>query len=283
MKMKLTSVFVTSVALLLGACNNTPPGPSSQQAAALSTVQAFKAHSEVTPITFVGRVENSSAYIAVVDRAGVVEVYVCDGTPDAVKISEWYEGAFDGATLRAQGRDDSSLKVTGSSNGDMIAGSVHLSDGSVKAFTVVKGEEGGVYTAMQNVGEDATGRTTWIALRDGTLRGSVKTFKPNRSTTPTGPVKPRFELGPIKSVADELRGCPVDRCSAQCELAYDEILKDIQELVTAANSGDDDLISDALGALDVRLDMWNNYPNGVAGWYQPGSCSEQTGVTAPEI
>lgn len=57
------------------------------------------------PDTFVGQVESTETFVAVVRRGSEVRAYICDGTAGKVTVAVWLEGTASGSTLSARSED----------------------------------------------------------------------------------------------------------------------------------------------------------------------------------
>jgi hypothetical protein len=195
-----------AVAFTLNACGNTQP---------VQTEEAFLAEIErenlIPTTSFVGEVSGTSAYIAIVERDGTVEVYVCDGTPTSVSIAQWFRGTLKGSALSAESDDGS--KLTGTRNGSSLTGSVTL-NGVQHTFTTseTNGTEAGLWLALADLLENGEvtresllGSTLngWVVLSDGSQRGAA-VFNKTGDVLITQPVPDFGEpipngVGPINS------------------------------------------------------------------------------------
>jgi hypothetical protein len=135
---------------------------------------------------FVGTVEGTNAFIAVVVADAHIAAYVCDG--DA-QISEYFWGPADGATaLRLKGANGALLQAAVTNQ--TVAGEVTLTDGSTHAFTATTaaGDAGLYYlVADDTVDPDLAGG--WVLDNDGNQRGAVtrrSRFEPTPRLTDTG-------------------------------------------------------------------------------------------------
>lgn len=120
---------------------------------------------------WVGSVDGTDAFAAVVVGGGRVVAYVCDGDAG---IAEWFtgetgdEGSFaltsaSGATMRGQEGDD------------RVTGSVGLGDGATHRFVLERAEAGaGLYRVEDPEAERDGVRAGWIVDNDGDQRGSLR-------------------------------------------------------------------------------------------------------------
>jgi hypothetical protein len=181
----LLSGFVMISAGLLAACHSSSPEvtPVVIDDPLLLEVAQIRTHS---PDTFVGKVDGTNAFIAVVKLQKQVIAYVCDGTPGGVIISKWFQGTLKDGQLDAKATDGSSL--TGTLTGKTLNGSVSIS-GALRAFgsTDVPSPAGlwltvgaGDFDEIANVREQRLPfenldllRVGWIVLPDGSQRGAI--------------------------------------------------------------------------------------------------------------
>jgi hypothetical protein len=169
-----------AVAFTLNACGNTQP---------VQTDEAFVAEINreisIPTTSFVGKVSGTSAFIAIVERDGTVEVYICDGTPTSVSIAQWFRGTLKGTALNAEGDDGS--KLTGTRNGSSLGGAVTL-NGVQHTFSTseTNGTEAGLWVALTDFLENGevteqsllgTTLNAWIVLPDGSQHGAALSNK----------------------------------------------------------------------------------------------------------
>jgi hypothetical protein len=124
-----------------------------------------------TSVQYVGVVEGTEIYVAVVDRGGgVFNVYLCDGNEIAV----WLEGTGDAAGFEATAPEGATARGT-------------IADGTASGTVTLTGEQSLPYSAARaelaaglfervavEDGEPVQVRT--IVLADGTARGKKKKF-----------------------------------------------------------------------------------------------------------
>ncbi len=198
---RLLSSLVMVLAGLLGACQSSstviPPivPPIVIDDPLLLEIAQIRTHS---PDTFVGKVDGTDAFIAVVKLQQQVIAYVCDGTPGGVTISKWFQGTLKDGQLDAKATDGSSLK--GTLTGKTLNGSVGIA-GASRAFSSTDAPSpAGLwltvgaddFNEIANVREQKLPfenldllRVGWIVLPDGSQRGAI-----NKKTgmVITGPV-----------------------------------------------------------------------------------------------
>lgn len=132
----------------------------------------FSAVSETK--TFVGRVTGSRAYIGISLKGNHVIVYVCDGDGPrkrAQSTSEWFRGAVRGQQIALTSRKGA--RLTARIDGDRVAGTVRLPDGTSLSFVAVaaRGKARFLWGAIpfSRSGKLAAG---WIRLADRSERGT---------------------------------------------------------------------------------------------------------------
>lgn len=135
--------------------------------------------------TYVGEVEGSDAYIALVTDGENVSGYLSDGTPKGVDVYYWIgaSAVSDGsATLVARFGEP----IVGEAEfaDDEVSGQVVLHDlgGKRVAFTAeLASGEAGLYSAAARraPGEHALAEAGWILAADGSQRGAVGFTIPN--------------------------------------------------------------------------------------------------------
>jgi hypothetical protein len=129
----------------------------------------------ITPTLFVGKVANSNAYVAIENRGGKVEVYICDGTETTITIATWLDGTLINGTLAATSEDGAS--VTGTLTGNTISGTFKLANNSSLNFTAALSDQApaNLWQNLSDFGNPTTigisERLGWIVLPDGTQKG----------------------------------------------------------------------------------------------------------------
>jgi hypothetical protein len=138
-----------------------------------------------TPTTsggrFVGTVDGTDAFIAIVASADHAVAYVCDGTEARVSVATWFDGpASAGALdLTADG-----LHLT-AKIGASASGSVTLPDGAHAFTATVASGSAGLYRDDTTDGDLIGG---WILLADGRSRGAVRLRTETTLTTVSSPI-----------------------------------------------------------------------------------------------
>jgi serine/threonine-protein kinase len=138
-------------------------------------VQEFAALGEKRE-TYVGKVEGSDAYIALVDNgAGVITAYVCDGS----KVGAWAEGERTGDTVSASGA--SGLQVDATVSGSSVSGNVVVPGWGSHAFSAsLATRPAGLWQPIDTeTGKFAGLKVGWIVLEDESQRGLALTSQKN--------------------------------------------------------------------------------------------------------
>ncbi len=168
----------TTAIFVLGGCSDdstSSAGSSSSAAAASSAVVSMKdqipspfTDDPQMPNTFVGSVDGTDAYIAVVTSGSAAMAFVCDGE----YMWAWMDGTVDNGKLALTGADGATLQAT--VDGSAIAGSLSMPGTDGKAITAVAAAPGeGVYrTVMTKDGQEMT--LGWIIRTEG-ARGLLRT------------------------------------------------------------------------------------------------------------
>jgi hypothetical protein len=118
--------------------------------------------------SFVGQVQGSEAFIALVAKGDKVLAYVCDGA----KLAEWFR-LLSNADGALEGKSAAGVGLKAQVETDTIKGSVILNDGKTLEFTATQAtNEAGLYRS-----EAAFGETTylggWIVNQKSEQRGAV--------------------------------------------------------------------------------------------------------------
>jgi hypothetical protein len=142
------------------------------------------AEEQPAPGTYVGAVEGTDMYAAVVvGPDGAALAYLCDGTGNAV---DWVAGGFGGgvAGLSNDGGTFVELRI----QGDGISGTVARGDDAAVTFSAALAEApAGLYRATASFADgDYVGG--WIVLEDGTQRGTVRRYETPLPERPFAPV-----------------------------------------------------------------------------------------------
>lgn len=120
---------------------------------------------------YVGGVDETDAFIAIVTGERDAMAYVCDGDNE---IFEWFDGPHDGpadlALDNAQGGSLSASRV-----GDAVLGEVTLADGTTHSFTAEAASgEAGLYRVLGEEAQAAELQAGWIVDNDGSQRGALR-------------------------------------------------------------------------------------------------------------
>jgi len=123
--------------------------------------------------SYVGTVEGTSAFVAVVVDGSRALAYVCDGVPaeplgTTPTVQAWFNGASDGSRVDVQ-QAGGQLELQLTESG--MSGSVILADGRAASVTgrLATGDAG-LYRAEAS-GDDGTAVAGWILAADGQQRG----------------------------------------------------------------------------------------------------------------
>jgi hypothetical protein len=123
--------------------------------------------------SYVGKVEGTDAYIALVTKGGQVAGYICD----SATISSWIKtGPVSGNTAALVSRKGVALgSVTWS--GSTVSGTLTI-DGAGHAFSAeLATGDAGLYRAAQGTpGEVGSVEVGWIVLPNGSQRGTITSF-----------------------------------------------------------------------------------------------------------
>ena len=179
------SGLVMVLAGLLAACPSSSPEviPVVIDNPLLLEIAQIRTHS---PDTFVGKVDGTDAFIAVVKLQQQVIAYVCNGTPSGVTVSKWFQGTLKDGQLDAKATDGSSL--TGTLAGKTLNGSVSIA-GALRVFASTDSPSpAGLWLTVgaDDFDEIANAREQklpfenldllrvgWIVLPDGSQRGAI--------------------------------------------------------------------------------------------------------------
>jgi hypothetical protein len=126
-----------------------------------------------TSVHYVGIVDDTEIYVAVVDRgSSLVDVYLCDGD----EVALWLEGSGDAGTGTFGAHAADGAAATGTIADGAASGEVTLTDGTTLTFTALEATlPAGLYTRVAiEEGEPVQART--IVLPNGTARGKKKPY-----------------------------------------------------------------------------------------------------------
>ena len=183
---KLNRLFgVLMVLAGLAACSSSSPEvqPVVIDDPLLLEIAQIRTHS---PDTFLGKVDGTDAFIAVVKLQQQIIAYVCDGTPGGVTVSKWFQGILKDGQLAAKAKDGSSL--TGTLTGQNLNGSVSIAGASRLFSSINAPSPAGLWmtVGVNDFDEIAKFREQklplenldlrqvgWIVLSDGSQRGAI--------------------------------------------------------------------------------------------------------------
>jgi hypothetical protein len=190
---------------LLAAC-----GTTTAPVAAPTELQLLEASIDAElaiPLTlFVGKVAGSNAYVAITNRDGKVEAYICDGTTTTISVATWFEGSLKDGVLAGTATDGSSL--SGTLSGETISGTFKLPNNSSLTFTALKSNQAitNLWQTFSDSGNPTAGtqHLGWIVLPDGTQRGGkspsvavVEQINPSTGQTSEGGLPPGGANPPV--------------------------------------------------------------------------------------
>jgi hypothetical protein len=119
----------------------------------------------VSTNTWVGKLVDSDAYIAIMKAGTNHLIYVTDGK----NVNVWFEGNASGAVAGYfTFNNDEGGTIINNPAGDGFGGTVTIKAGDHHKYTTVPAKgEAGLYRA-----KDASGESAWIVLDDGSFRGA---------------------------------------------------------------------------------------------------------------
>lgn len=131
---------------------------------------------------FVGTVEGTNAFVAVIAGGGEAIVYVCDGDED---LAEWFAGSMDETTIELT--TESGALVEAAPSEDGYIGTVTFADGETHRFDAEPAAPGAGLFRVTGPDARTAGITAgWIVTNDGAQRGSLRV----RGTSRTAPPAP---------------------------------------------------------------------------------------------
>jgi hypothetical protein len=190
---------------LLAAC-----GSTTAPVAAPTELQLLEASIDAElaiPLTlFVGKVAGSNAYVAITNRDGKVEAYICDGTTTTISVATWFEGSLKDGVLAGTAENGSSL--SGTLTGETISGTFKSPNNSSLTFTALKSNQAitNLWQTFSDSGNPTAGtqHLGWIVLPDGTQRGGkspsvavVEQINPSTGQTSEGGLPPGGANPPV--------------------------------------------------------------------------------------
>jgi hypothetical protein len=160
MRMRMLWMGVMTVGLV--ACGGADSADSADQADG-----GDGAAGEAAPPAFVGELEGTDAYVAVVADGDDVEVYACDGESElAVRLLDTVDDPASFVLTNDAGASAAVELVDGVYEGELT-----LADGSTHAFTTEEAEgDAGLFHAVDAPEGVSAG---WVVLNDGRQRGSI--------------------------------------------------------------------------------------------------------------
>lgn len=119
---------------------------------------------------FVGTVEGTDAFVALVANGGEAVVYVCDGNED---IAEWFAGPVEETAIDLSNGAGAQVEATASGAG--YSGTVTLASGERHNFQAVAAESGAGLLRVTGTEAEADGVVAgWIVSNGGEQRGSLR-------------------------------------------------------------------------------------------------------------
>ena len=138
---------------------------------------------------FVGTVQGTDAYIAILAGESEAVAYVCNGDE---KISEWFKGAVSDPTV-INLNNDKNARISAQFTDGSFRGEMTLKTGVTHAFRATPGKtvEAGIYRVMGDEAAADQVEAGWILLSSGEERGALKV----RSIFQKTPPLPRATAG----------------------------------------------------------------------------------------
>ncbi len=119
---------------------------------------------------FVGTVEDTNAFVALLASDGEAVFYVCDGTED---IAEWFAGPVDENAIDLTNAAGARVEATASDGG--YAGTLTFADGERHRFQAEPAQSGAGLLRVTGPEAEADGVVAgWIVANDGEQRGSLR-------------------------------------------------------------------------------------------------------------
>lgn len=161
MRIKLALAGLMALLVFIGAGANAYPA------------NAQPTRQDDTAVTFVGTLDDDpDVFVAVAVLGDEATIYICDGQADknTVSVAEWFIGPM----LRGQVEvlNESGNRVEVTLSGDIGSGQFTFADGTVKTFTLIRLEAGGLFRSEFKFGENIF-VGGWIIFADGSARGAV--------------------------------------------------------------------------------------------------------------
>lgn len=166
---------LVTISALIGSCgtdDERPAGPAERS----DTVAPGTADPG-----WVGQVDGTNAFAAVVAGGGHVVAYVCDGEAG---IAEWFSGDTGDAGSFAL-TSASGATLNGREGSDRITGDLDLGDGTSHRVVLERAAPGAGLYRVEDPAADRDGvRAGWIVDNDGDQRGSLRVGTISRSAPP---------------------------------------------------------------------------------------------------
>lgn len=135
---------------------------------------------------FVGTVDGTDAFIALLTSGGDAVVYICDGPAD---IAEWFAGPVEETTIDLRNDAGAQIEATASDGG--YAGTVTFATGERHRFQAEPAESGAGLLRVTGPAAQADGLVAgWIVTNNGEQRGSFRV----RGIARTAPAVPGTTL-----------------------------------------------------------------------------------------
>jgi hypothetical protein len=169
-------VFLVAALVLVAGCGGDDGGGAAEQAAVGS---------------FVGLLEETDAYVAIISDGENLVGYVSDGKT----VSTWFKGDVDGASANLTARTEQELGEV-EFLGDTADGEIEIDDEQHSFSAELAVGDAGLYRAAEEDGE-RTVEVGWVMLNDGSQRGGTNFLEPNadfRTTTPAPVIDPSTDL-----------------------------------------------------------------------------------------
>ena len=129
---------------------------------------------------FVGTVEGTDAFVALVSGGGEAVVYVCDGADD---IAEWFAGPADEGAIELTNGAGAQVEATVSAAG--YRGAVTFPDGERHQFEAGPADAGAGLLRVTGAEAESDGVVAgWIVDNDGEYRGSLRVRGVARTAPP---------------------------------------------------------------------------------------------------
>jgi hypothetical protein len=169
------ALTLASLGLFLAACGGDDGDAEAPEANAVQDRAPASA--------YVGRVEGSDAFVALVAEGSRLVGYVCDGR----EVSSWLEGSsFEDGRAQLENRDG---QAVGEATLDPASASGEVEvDGASHRFTAELAEDSaGLFRRTRGEpGEEGFRETGWIVLDDGSVKGTTSFLLGDGSVRTTG-------------------------------------------------------------------------------------------------